>query len=357
MKFYDQKINYIQNNTNENKKIQIKNLKNELNDFIKNPDFNKQDIFKKHPDFIFTNKPMSGDIIREVRREIMNTLNIKIPYESPLFQMLKRGIGIYIENMPEEYNWILQKLLSKKLIAIIISDKTLCLGIDLPIRTTCFLGIDNIEFSKDEYLQMSGRAGRRGHDNQGNIIFYGSMDYLSLINGELPNIIGNDKSINSNYKILKSLNSNIFIDDLFKNFIHKDRKYIDIQYNINNEALCENKKLFWFLRKYNESSKFIEKLYEIETKLFQKIDNDQNLFLFNEIFNFTNIKNKNDIFNIYQFKKINNFNDINSIKKLINILIYIHNNLNHQKYKDICETSKRLFEIFNIILFNYIIFI
>ena len=78
---------------------------------------------------------MSENIIRDVRREIYKTLNIKIPYESILFQMLKRGIGIYSENMPEEYNWILQKLLSKKLISIIISDKTLCLGIDLPIRT------------------------------------------------------------------------------------------------------------------------------------------------------------------------------------------------------------------------------
>ena len=46
--------------------------------------------------------------------------------------MLKRGIGIYTEDMPEEYKWILQKLMDEKKIGIVISDRTLCLGIDLP---------------------------------------------------------------------------------------------------------------------------------------------------------------------------------------------------------------------------------
>ena len=123
---------------------------------------------------------MDADTIREVRREIKETLGIKIPYESCLFQMLKRGIGLYIENMPDEYNWILQKLLSSKEIGIVISDKTLCLGIDLPVRTSCFLGINGVTFTQEEYLQMSGRAGRRGKDTQGNIIFYGDCQYFLI---------------------------------------------------------------------------------------------------------------------------------------------------------------------------------
>ena len=40
-----------------------------------------------------------------------------------LFQMLKRGIGIYTEDMPEEYKWILQKLMDDKKIGIVISDR------------------------------------------------------------------------------------------------------------------------------------------------------------------------------------------------------------------------------------------
>ena len=36
-----------------------------MNEFLQNPDFNSQDVFKKHKDFIFTNgNPMSGDTIK-----------------------------------------------------------------------------------------------------------------------------------------------------------------------------------------------------------------------------------------------------------------------------------------------------
>ena len=70
-------------------------IKEEMNQFIMNPDFNLQDIFQKHKKFIFTktNKPMDADTIRNIRREIKKTLGIKISYESPLFQMLKTMTG------------------------------------------------------------------------------------------------------------------------------------------------------------------------------------------------------------------------------------------------------------------------
>ena len=109
------------------KQLQNNNLNKEFKTFTDNPDFSYQDVFKKHDDFCFTmNEPMSGDTIRGIRREIMKTLGVKISYEHPIFQMLKRGIGLYIENMPDEYKWILQKLLASRQISIVISDRTLC---------------------------------------------------------------------------------------------------------------------------------------------------------------------------------------------------------------------------------------
>ena len=54
IEYYHKKINFLKNNNNNNNElndIQIKNLKSELNDFMKNPDFIKQDIFKKHKNF------------------------------------------------------------------------------------------------------------------------------------------------------------------------------------------------------------------------------------------------------------------------------------------------------------------
>jgi superfamily II RNA helicase len=349
MKFYGQKLNDIRKSDHDNlKDIQTKNLKKEMNHFLQNPDFNSQDIFQKHKDFIFTvGSPMSGDTIRNVRREIMNTLGIKISYESPLFQMLKRGIGLYTDSMPDEYNWILQKLLSKREIGIVISDKTLCLGIDLPIRTSCFLGIDNVTFSKDEYLQMSGRAGRRGLDTRGNIIFYGDINYLSLMDGELPEIKGSDNNIYTNYNILKKLNQTMNVGKIYENMIHNDRKCIGtIEIN-------ELEKASWFLRKYKNSNIILNKLFDIECELY-KIENqyEKEVLLLNQ---FNEIIVNNKINDIYQLKKIKNFEDIYLIKEYINLLIYVYNHINKDKYLITRRVSKEVFMNLNHILFTSVI--
>jgi len=348
MKFYEQKIAFTEKNNLTNHKKQIKNLTIEMNHFLQNPDFNSQDVFKKHKDFIFTIcNPMSGDTIRNVRKEIMKTLGIKIPYESPLFQMLKRGIGLYTETMPDEYNWILQKLLAKKEIGIVISDKTLCLGIDLPIRTSCFLGIDDVVFSKDEYLQMSGRAGRRGLDTRGNIIFFGNIDFKQLGGGDLPEIKGSEKILYKNNDVLVDLNKNYLIDNIYQNKINGKREIIEtIKIN-------DLKRASWFLRNYKNSNILLNKMFDLECEIFKlSNDNDKEMFLINKI---NEILLNDEIIDIYKLKKIKTFSDIYLIKEYLDIIIYIHNNINHEKYLLIRNTFKSLFKNINHILFTSVI--
>ena len=311
------------------KRLQKNNLNKEFKEFTDNPDFSYQDVFKKHDDFCFTmNEPMSGDTIRGIRREIMNTLGVKISYEHPIFQMLKRGIGLYIENMPDEYKWILQKLLANRQISIVISDRTLCLGIDLPIRTCCLMEFDgNNDFTNEDYLQMSGRAGRRGLDNRGNIIFYGDIDYLSLMKGHLPIVIGCDKNINTNYKILNNINSSIkneHINKVFDYFINNDRNIV------NTDITYENPKLLWYLRKYVNADEFIDKLDEIESYLFRnKVDCD--IYLLNHIYELINCL---PVTSEYKSKQINSniLDKLNIFNEIFEVIINIYNNIHKDKY-------------------------
>ncbi len=348
--YYDIKIKDVERNdgiSDTLKKLQINNLGKEKKHFMKYPDFNSQDIFQKHKDFIFTKHPMSGEVIRNVRRDIMKTLNLKIPYENPIFQMLKRGIGLYTEDMPDEYNWILQKLLNKREIGIIISDKTLCLGIDLPIRTSCFLGINDVQFSKEEYLQMAGRAGRRGKDTQGNIIFYDKIDYLNLMKGELPNIIGNYKPIYDNYKVSKHCN-----DLVFNNMIHSKREYIQ---NKSFEQPDENKQLVWYLRNYEKSLQYSNTIFNLECELFRKSDNDQELLLLQSIFELSGYNDEDILINLYKLKNIT-YNYIDIFKNINKKIMYIHNSLNKDKYLLLRNTCKRSFKNINNMLFNRTLF-
>ena len=69
--FYESKMCDIDKVEDEKiKLIQKKNLK-EMDEFIMNPDFTSQDVFKKHSEFIFTNsnEPMSADTVEKLEEK------------------------------------------------------------------------------------------------------------------------------------------------------------------------------------------------------------------------------------------------------------------------------------------------
>ena len=327
--FYQRCIEKCKNTENEIKKIQ--NLEKELQNFIQYPDFRNPDIFKKHPEYCFTpQEPMSGNEIKSIRKEIYKTTGKSIEYESSLFQLLKRGIGIYIEDMPDEYKWIVQRLLSQKKLGIVISDRTLCLGIDLPIRSVCLTGYKDPEFTKEDYLQMSGRAGRRGHDNQGNIIFHNIPNYKELMKGQLPSIQFRNKELNPNYSVIQHLNSKI---NLSKMNIQKETIKI----------IPELNKLTWYLRGYPKINNFIQLLSQYEKKIFMINEKDREIIFFRFVID--NLYNREDVNyeELYKRNKIQK-EQKNSFREIGNIHKDIVNSLHPLKYKIIVETSRIIFE-------------
>ena len=312
----------------ENEKNKIKNLQKELNEFTKHPDFCSVDEFKKHKDFCFTPvEPMSADDIRSIRREIKKTAGKKISYEDPIFQLLKRGIGIYIQSMPEEYNWIVQRLMAEKKLGIVISDKTLCMGIDLPIRSVCFTGYKNPNFTKEDYLQMSGRAGRRGHDTQGHIIFHNIQNYKELMKGQLPELKFADKELNESYRIINKLNQKI---DLSKLLIKHSE--IDINPKLN--------KLLWYLKDYEKSFEFVKDFHKYEKKLFLTTERDREYTLFTHIQeNLLGLDNSE----LLKQYKANQIEDKNTIRDIGSVCKDIINCLHPITYKIIVENSRKIF--------------
>lgn len=82
-------------------------------------------------------------------------------------------------------------LFRKGFLRVVICTGTLALGINMPTRTSVFAG-DSVYLTALNYRQASGRAGRRGFDNLGNVVFHGlsRTQVNRLISSKLPSLLG-----------------------------------------------------------------------------------------------------------------------------------------------------------------------
>ncbi|CEF75396.1 hypothetical protein FGSG_10059 [Fusarium graminearum PH-1] len=94
--------------------------------------------------------------------------------DSWLIDALRRGLGIHHAGMNRRYRQIFQcgNASSPGYLRVVVATGTLALGINMPCKTVVFSG-DSVFLSPQNYRQASGRAGRRGFDLLGNIVFNG----------------------------------------------------------------------------------------------------------------------------------------------------------------------------------------
>ncbi|KAL8392556.1 hypothetical protein RB595_002664 [Gaeumannomyces hyphopodioides] len=87
-----------------------------------------------------------------------------------LLNGLRRGIACHHSGLPFKYRQTVEKLCRRGYLTVVVATGTLALGVNLPCKTAVFSG-DSIYLSALNYRQASGRAGRRGFDLLGNVVF------------------------------------------------------------------------------------------------------------------------------------------------------------------------------------------
>lgn len=105
---------------------------------------------------------------------------------------LARGIAVHHAGMNKRYRSLIESLFREGFIRVVIATGTLALGINAPAKTSVFCG-DSPYLTALMYRQCAGRAGRRGYDLLGNVIFYGlPLDRVQrLVLSKLPSLAGN----------------------------------------------------------------------------------------------------------------------------------------------------------------------
>ncbi|XP_019418600.1 PREDICTED: DExH-box ATP-dependent RNA helicase DExH9 [Lupinus angustifolius] len=97
----------------------------------------------------------------------------KLPQVSNMLPLLKRGIGVHHSGLLPILKEVIEILFQEGLIKCLFATETFSIGLNMPAKTVVFTNVRKFDGDKfrwisgGEYIQMSGRAGRRGIDERG----------------------------------------------------------------------------------------------------------------------------------------------------------------------------------------------
>ncbi|XP_045833561.1 DExH-box ATP-dependent RNA helicase DExH9 isoform X2 [Trifolium pratense] len=92
---------------------------------------------------------------------------------SNMLPLLKRGIGVHHSGLLPILKEVIEILFQEGLIKCLFATETFSIGLNMPAKTVVFTNVRKFDGDKfrwitsGEYIQMSGRAGRRGIDDRG----------------------------------------------------------------------------------------------------------------------------------------------------------------------------------------------
>lgn len=179
----------------------------------------------------------------------------KVPQYHQIYDLLVRGIAFHHSGLLPLLKEVIEILFSKGFVRIMFCTETFAVGLNMPTKTVLFAGFKKYDdqtggmrmLRTDEYIQMAGRAGRRGKDTQGIVIYLPDRDPVlpsemkSMMKGSRPPILSR---MDFHYDfILKTLQSG----------------------NINWKDIMERS--YWFKLRKNEIIGVSKEINELDKKL------------------------------------------------------------------------------------------
>ena len=103
----------------------------------------------------------------------------KLPQYHNLRNLVEKGVAYHHSGLVPMLKEIIEILFSKGFIKVLFATETFAVGINMPTKTAVFVGVKKYDeqcndmrvLTTAEYLQMAGRAGRRGLDTMGTVIY------------------------------------------------------------------------------------------------------------------------------------------------------------------------------------------
>jgi superfamily II RNA helicase len=103
----------------------------------------------------------------------------RMPQYHTLRSLLEKGIGFHHSGLLPVLKEAVEILFGKGFVKLLFATETFAVGINMPTKTVIFTGYRKYDdategmriLRTDEYIQMAGRAGRRGKDDKGLVLY------------------------------------------------------------------------------------------------------------------------------------------------------------------------------------------
>ena len=122
-----------------------------------------------------------------------------LPQITHILPLLRRGIGVHHSGLLPILKETIEILFQENLIKVLFATETFSIGLNMPAKTVVFTSVEKFDgtsmrnLTPSEFVQMSGRAGRRGLDDRGIVIMMvgSKMEPASakeIVRGEQDNL-------------------------------------------------------------------------------------------------------------------------------------------------------------------------
>jgi len=159
----------------------------------------------------------------------------KLPQVTTMQSLLKRGIGVHHSGILPILKEVIEMLFQDGLVKLLFATETFAMGVNMPARTVVFDSIRKHDGTTRrnllpaEYIQMAGRAGRRGLDTTGTVII--------LCKNEVPEsselhsmMLGTPTKLSSQFRVTYSMILNLLrvehlrVEDMMKRSFGEDHQ-------------------------------------------------------------------------------------------------------------------------------------
>lgn len=108
--------------------------------------------------------------------EMLSEDDRELPQIKNILPLLRRGIGVHHSGLLPILKETIEILFQEGLIKVLFATETFSIGLNMPAKTVVFTSVRKFDgtgtrwVTPSEFIQMSGRAGRRGLDDRGIVI-------------------------------------------------------------------------------------------------------------------------------------------------------------------------------------------